>query len=90
MKKVLEIFTFQGGYMGGVATMVDAYMKGVKEFSCNNCKLTHLNISPTINTGNGKIDNFAYIFTQRKAIRKYWIRIVLMWFIFIHQGNFFF
>ena len=71
MKKVLEIFTFQGGYMGGVATMVDAYMKGVKEFSCNNCKLTHLNISPTINTGNGKIDNFAYIFTQRKAIRKY-------------------
>ena len=57
--------------MGGVATMVDAYMKGVEEFSCNNCKLAHLNIPLTVNTGNAKIDNFAYIFTQRKAVRKY-------------------
>ena len=35
MKNVLEIFTFQGGYKGGVATMIDAYMKGVDEFARN-------------------------------------------------------
>lgn len=56
--------------MGGIATMVDAYMKGTEEFAHNNCKLTHLNIAPTINTGIVKFDNIAYIFTQRKAIRK--------------------
>lgn len=71
MKNVLEIFTFQGGYKGGVATMIDAYMKGVDEFARNNYKLTHLNVAPTICTGNSKIDNIAYIYTQRKAVRQY-------------------
>lgn len=71
MLQILEIFSFQGGYMGGVATMIDTYMKGAEEFAQNNCKLTHLNIAPTINTGIVKFDNIAYIFTQRKAIRKY-------------------
>lgn len=71
MKNVLEIFTFQGGYKGGVATMIDAYMKGVDEFARNNYKLTHLNVAPTICTGNSKIDNIVYIYTQRKAVRQY-------------------
>lgn len=71
MNKVLEVFTFQGGYMGGVATMVDAYMKGIEEFAKNGCELTHLNIAPVINTGNLKFDNLAYIFTQRKAVRDF-------------------
>lgn len=71
MKNVLEIFTFQGGYKGGVATMIDAYMKGVDEFARNSYKLTHLNVAPTICTGNSKIDNIAYIYTQRKAVRQY-------------------
>lgn len=71
MLQILEIFSFQSGYMGGVATMIDAYIKGKEEFAQNNCKLTHLNIAPTINTGIVKFDNIAYIFTQRKAVRKY-------------------
>lgn len=71
MIKVLEIFTFHGGYMGGVATMVKAYMDGVDDFATNNCVLTNLNIAPTIHTGKSSIDNFAYIFTQRNAIRKH-------------------
>lgn len=69
--KVLEIFTFHGGYMGGVATMVDAYMKGVAEFAQCGYELTHLNIAPTVSTGISKLDNIAYIVTQRKAICKY-------------------
>ena len=71
MKNVLEIFTFQGGYKGGVATMIEAYMKGVNEFARNNYKLTHLNVAPTICTGNSKMDNIIYIYTQRKVVRQY-------------------
>lgn len=71
MRKVLEIFTFQGGYKGGVATMIEAYMKGDNEFGRNNYSLTHLNVAPTVCTGNGKLDNIAYIYTQRKAVRQY-------------------
>lgn len=71
MNKILEIFTFQGGYMGGVPTMVKSYLDGVEEFATHNCVLTHLNIAPTIHTGNSKLDNVAYIFTQRKAARKH-------------------
>lgn len=71
MKKILEIFTFQGGYMGGVATMVKAYLDGTDDFTKNDCVLSNLNVAPTIHTGKSCIDNFAYIFTQRKAVRKH-------------------
>lgn len=71
MNNILEVFTFHGDYKGGVATMVDAYMKGVSEFSKNGCLLHHLNVAPTISTGNSKIDNTLYIYTQRRAIKKY-------------------
>lgn len=71
MKKVLEVFTFQDGYMGGVATMVKSYIDGVEEFANYNCELTHLNIAPTIHTGKSSLDNLAYILTQRKEVRKH-------------------
>ncbi len=71
MKKVLEVFTFQDGYMGGIATMVKSYIDGVEEFANYNCELTHLNIAPTIHTGKSSLDNLAYILTQRKEVRKH-------------------
>lgn len=71
MINVLEIFTFQGGYMGGVATMVKSYMDGVDEFAAHDCALSNLNIAPAIHTGNSSMDNIAYIFTQRRAARKH-------------------
>ena len=73
MNKVLEVFTFQDGYMGGVATMVKSYLDGVEEFATYNCELAQLNIAPIIHTGKSSLDNLAYIFTQRKAARKHLI-----------------
>lgn len=54
--------------MGGVATMVKAYLDSVEEFAKYDYSLSNLNIAPTIHTGKSSIDNFAYIFTQRKAV----------------------
>ena len=71
MKKILELFTFQDGYMGGVATMVKSYLDGVEEFAAHDCVLTHLNIAPIVRTGKSSLDNLAYIFTQRIAVRKH-------------------
>ncbi len=71
MKRVLEIFTFQGGYKGGVATMVMSYIEGNSIFSEHGYRLSNLNISPIINTGITIIDNFIYIFTQRLEVCKH-------------------
>lgn len=71
MKRTLQIFTFQNGYMGGVATMVKSYLDGVTLFNKNGYIINDLNISPSISTGITKIDNVIYIFTQRYKIRKY-------------------
>lgn len=57
--------------MGGVATMVKSYMDGVEEFASHDCVLSNLNIAPSIHTGKSSIDNFAYIFKQRKAAHKH-------------------
>jgi glycosyltransferase involved in cell wall biosynthesis len=69
--KVLEIFTHNNGYKGGVATMVNTYIESVEQFAHNNCKLTHLNIKPSFVTKNSKINNLIYIFTQRKETKSY-------------------
>lgn len=71
MYKILEIFTYHTGYKGGVATMINNYMAEVNQFALYDCELIHLNIASTINTGLAKIDNFAYIFSQRCAVKKY-------------------
>lgn len=71
MYKILEIFTYHTGYRGGVATIIDNYMDEVDYFAQNNCELIHLNIDSAMNTGHAKIDNFAYIFSQRRAVKKF-------------------
>lgn len=69
--KVLEIFTFNNGYKGGVATMVSLYIESKEQFAKNNCELYHLNISPKYNTKYSNLNNFIYIFTQRKEIKRF-------------------
>lgn len=69
--RVLEIFTCHGGFVGGVATMVNSYMGGIEEFKAQDCILEHLNIAPTIKVGKSQIDNIFYIFTQRRDARKH-------------------
>ena len=71
MKNILEIFTFQGGYMGGVATMVKSYIDGHDAFANSNCILSNLNITQKVHTGWSPIDNFIYIFVQRAKVRSY-------------------
>ncbi len=71
MKRVLQIFTFQKGYMGGVATIVKSYMNGRNIFADKGYVLDNLNIAPVIHTGLRQIDNLIYIFTQRSYVRKY-------------------
>lgn len=68
MDRILEIFSFQGGYKGGVATMVQGYIESQDLFIQNGCSLEHLNIAPLIKTGISKLDNLIYIFTQRRAV----------------------
>lgn len=71
MKQVLQIFTFQRGYMGGIANIVKSYFDGQEVFTENSCYLNNLNVAPNIHTGYSKIDNFAYIFYQRSEVRKH-------------------
>lgn len=51
--------------------IVESYIYGVEEFAETGCKLELLNIEPTINLGHSSLNNFAYIFTQRKKVAKY-------------------
>lgn len=69
--KILEIYTFDENRIGGVSTMVKSYINAVDEFSKNGCKLELLNIPPKYRTGKSMIDNFIYIFTQRKAVSRH-------------------
>lgn len=68
---VLEVYTCQEGYRGGVSSMVDTYMSSTTFFADNDVALNHLNITPTITSGFSKIDNLLYVFTQKRGIRKH-------------------
>ena len=66
MKRVLQIFSFQKGYKGGVATLLQSYMDGKAYWF----ELSHLNIPIRIKTPWSKINNFLFFFTQqRETIR---------------------
>ena len=69
--KILEIFTFAGGYKGGVATMVLNYIQHKNVFKENNCIIDHLNIQPTFVNKSSKISNVLYIFTQRREVKRF-------------------
>ncbi len=71
MNRILELFTFNGGYKGGISTMIDAYLNGVEEFNGCACELDHLNVVPSIITGNNKLNNIIYLFFQRREVKKY-------------------
>ena len=71
MKKVLHIFTYSSNNIGGVSTMIESYIHGVKEFSSNGFSLDVLNIPLNFNLHFSKLNNIAYIFVQRKAVKKH-------------------
>ena len=71
MLKVLEIFTYNKSIIGGISIMIDSYMNGVAEFAQNDCSLELLNVDSSINLRHSTLNNLAYIFTQRKAVRRH-------------------
>ncbi len=68
---ILEIYTFSKNGIGGVSSMVTAYLDAVEEFGNNDCKLSLLNVKAEVTTGRTSIDNSVYIFTQRSAVKKH-------------------
>lgn len=69
--RILEIYTFSGNGIGGVSSMVTAYMDAKEEFNKYDCHLSLLNVEARITTGKSSVDNFLYIFTQRSAVKKH-------------------
>jgi len=71
MHRVLEIFTFPkaGGYMGGVATMVSAYISGVDPFAM--CGYTTELFDPEFTDSKFRLlSKFRYFFFQRRKLKE--------------------
>lgn len=69
--KILKVYTCNNEFIGGISTMINSYIGSVNIFNNQGCMLNHFNCTPKIQIGNSKVDNFIYIFTQRREIKKY-------------------
>lgn len=71
MKKILLIYTYDRRNIGGVSTMIESYINSPENFALNGYSVDLLNLPLNINLHNSKLNNIAYIFVQRKAVKKY-------------------